>query len=74
MPSEKIRNDDYIKILKYQIQAYVTELSHKNEQIKRLIKLLGNNANKAKLDIETMPEVKHRTLTLETWNVIMTSK
>ena len=62
MLSEKIRNNDYIKFLKDQIQDYITELSHKNEQIKSLIKLLGNNKNKAKLNIETMPEVKRCTL------------
>ena len=62
MLSEKVRNDDYIKVLKDLIQAYITELSHKNEQIKSLIKLLSNNTNKAKLDIETMPEVIRGTL------------
>ena len=32
MLSEKIRNDDYIKVLKDQLQAYITELSKRTDQ------------------------------------------
>ena len=63
MLSDKILNEDYIKFLKDQINAYMIELSHKNEQIISLIKLFEKNVNKTNM----MPN--HL---LETWNAIMT--
>ena len=48
--------------LKYQIKNYAIELSHKNEQITSLIKLVDKNINKGNVLMETMPDRQRQSL------------
>ena len=57
MLMEKTLNQDYIKFLKEQIHIFKIELSHKNEQISRLIKIIDNNIKRVQM--ETMPDSNH---------------
>ena len=60
MLREKIRNQDYIKFLKEQVHIFTIDLSHKNEQISSLIKLIDKNVKR--VHMETMSDCNHHTL------------
>ena len=56
MINERRRNEEFINFLKCQVENYIIELSHKNEQISCLMKLLeNNNVNSHKHQVETIP-------------------
>ena len=57
MLMEITMNQDYIKFLKEQVHIFKIELSHKNEQISRLIKIIDNNIKRVQM--ETMPGSNH---------------
>ena len=56
MINERRRNEEFVNFLKCQVENYIIELSHKNEQISCLMKLLeNNNVNTHKHQVETIP-------------------
>ena len=60
MLREKIMNQDYGKFLKEQVHIFTIELSHKNEQISCLIKLIDKNVKR--VHMETMSNCNHHSL------------
>ena len=61
MLMEKTLNQDYIKFLKEQVHIFKIELSHKNEQISRSIKIIDNNIKRVQM--ETMSDSNHHKIT-----------